>query len=679
MPDREIRALRERNAELESRLAQLQNVDNSLYRFLFDTMDEGFCVIEFFDGPHGPLSDYIHVVANAAYARHAGIPNVTGQKLREMVPDEADDWVARYGAVLRTGEPMQFEQELVATGHVLSVTTFRVEPAERNQVAVLFQDVTERRRAETALKQLNDQLEQRVAEALAERSLFAELVERSVARVQVVDTALNFLAVNERAVKDFEFLFGHSIKAGDNLREALREFPEELARSEQLWQRALAGESYIENIVYGRSGSLRHFELRFNPLRNSLDLVVGAYVFVYDISARVDEQQRLLHAEEALRQAQKMEAVGQLTGGIAHDFNNLLGGILGAQELVRQRLEQGRHEEIGELLDTAGDSARRAAALIHRLLAFSRRQTLLPQATAVCALIMGMEELIQRSVGPAIHVEVHCAEDLWPAFIDPPQLESALLNLCINARDALPGGGRIGIHCDNRVLDPRRATPLDLKPGDYLCLSVEDNGRGMTREVLERAVDPFFTTKPLGQGTGLGLSMAYGFVRQSGGQLHIRSTFGKGSRIELYLPRHSEAPQEEQPSVASPRARLDSAKILLVEDQAALRLVIGEVLQELGHQVEGVEQGPAALKALDGGFVPDLLISDIGLPGGLNGRQVAEACRARHPHLPVLFITGYDERAALSDGQLPSRTSVLLKPFELDTMAEAVAKLLGER
>ncbi|NIF18826.1 ATP-binding protein [Pantoea sp. Cy-639] len=679
MPDREIRALRERNAELESRLAQLQNVDNSLYRFLFDTMDEGFCVIEFFDGPHGPLSDYIHVVANAAYARHAGIPNVTGQKLREMVPDEADDWVARYGAVLRTGEPMQFEQELVATGHVLSVTTFRVEPAERNQVAVLFQDVTERRRAETALKQLNDQLEQRVAEALAERSLFAELVERSVARVQVVDTALNFLAVNERAVKDFEFLFGHGIKAGDNLREALREFPEELARSEQLWQRALAGESYIENIVYGRSGSLRHFELRFNPLRNSLGLVVGAHVFIYDISARVDEQQRLLHAEEALRQAQKMEAVGQLTGGIAHDFNNLLGGILGAQELVRQRLEQGRHEEIGELLDTAGNSARRAAALIHRLLAFSRRQTLLPQATAVCALIMGMEELIQRSVGPATHVEVHCAEDLWPAFIDPPQLESALLNLCINARDALPGGGRIGIHCDNQVLDARRAAPLDLKPGDYLCLSVEDNGRGMTREVLERAVDPFFTTKPLGQGTGLGLSMAYGFVRQSGGQLHIRSTFGKGSRIELYLPRHSEAPQEEQPSVASPRARLDSAKILLVEDQAALRLVIGEVLEELGHQVEGVEQGPAALKALDGGFVPDLLISDIGLPGGLNGRQVAEACRARHPHLPVLFITGYDERAALSDGQLPPRTSVLLKPFELDTMAEAVAKLLGER
>lgn len=679
MPEREIRALRERNAELESRLAKFQKIDDKLYRFLFDTMDEGFCVIEFFDGPHGPLSDYIHVVANAAYARHAGIPNVTGQKLREMVPDEADDWVARYGAVLRTGEPMQFEQELVATGHVLSVTTFRVEPAERNQVAVLFQDVTERRRAETALKQLNDQLEQRVAEALAERSLFAELVERSVARVQVVDTALNFLAVNERAVKDFEFLFGHSIKAGDNLREALREFPEELARSEQLWQRALAGESYIENIVYGRSGSLRHFELRFNPLRNSLDLVVGAYVFVYDISARVDEQQRLLHAEEALRQAQKMEAVGQLTGGIAHDFNNLLGGILGAQELVRQRLEQGRHEEIGELLDTAGNSARRAAALIHRLLAFSRRQTLLPQATAVCALIMGMEELIQRSVGPATHVEVHCAEDLWPAFIDPPQLESALLNLCINARDALPGGGRIGIHCDNQVLDARRAAPLDLKPGDYLCLSVEDNGRGMTREVLERAVDPFFTTKPLGQGTGLGLSMAYGFVRQSGGQLHIRSTFGKGSRIELYLPRHSEAPQEEQPSVASPRARLDSAKILLVEDQAALRLVIGEVLEELGHQVEGVEQGPAALKALDGGFVPDLLISDIGLPGGLNGRQVAEACRARHPHLPVLFITGYDERAALSDGQLPPRTSVLLKPFELDTMAEAVAKLLGER
>ncbi|MEE1886748.1 ATP-binding protein [Pseudomonas carassii] len=680
MPEREIQALRQRNAELESRLAQHREIDDSVYRFLFDTMDEGFCVIEFFDGPHGPLSDYIHVVANAAYARHAGIPNVVGQKLREMVPDEADGWVARYGQVLRTGQPLQFEQELVATGRVLSVTTFRIEPAERNQVAVLFQDVTERRRAETALQQLNDHLEQRVTAALAERSLFAELVERSVARVQVVDTSLRFLAVNARAVKDFEFLFGRTVKAGDRLVDCLAGFPEELERSVMFWRRALAGESFIESIEYGRGNRLRHFELRFNPLRDTNDRIVGAYLFVYDISRQVSEQQRLLEAEEALRQAQKMEAVGQLTGGIAHDFNNLLGSILGAQELVRQRLQQARPEDVPALLDTASDSARRAAALVHRLLAFSRRQTLLPQATAVGALILDMEELIRRSVGPSIAVDVTCAQGLWSTFIDPPQLESALLNLCINARDALPSGGRIEIRCENQSLDDSSAAALDLAAGDYLHLSVEDDGRGMTQEVIERAIDPFFTTKPLGQGTGLGLSMAFGFVRQSGGQLQIRSTLGEGTRIELYLPRHLEAPVPVRTEPVLARlTHPERARVLLVEDQAALRLVIGEVLDELGHEVRSAENGPAALAMLEGGFVPDLLISDIGLPGGLNGRQVAQASRALHPGLPVLFITGYDESAALSDGQLPPRTTVLRKPFELNTIADLVAQLLSAR
>ncbi|TFF42514.1 PAS domain-containing protein [Pseudomonas sp. RIT623] len=677
MPEREILALRQRNAELESRLAQRESDDN-LYRFLFDTMDEGFCVIEFFDGPHGPLSDYVHLVANAAYARHAGIANVVGQKLREMVPDEADNWVARYGAVLRTGKPLQFEQELVATGRVLSVTTFRIEPAERRQVAVLFKDVTERRRAEDALQQLNDQLEQRVAEALAERGLFAELVENSVARVQVVDTELRLLAVNHRAVKDFEFLFGHRLKAGDSLPERLANFPAERARSEAMWRRALAGESYIETIEYGRGARLRHFELRFNPLRESSGRITGACLFIYDVTRQVDEQQRRLQAEEALRQAQKMEAVGQLTGGIAHDFNNLLGGMLGAQELLRQRLEQGRLAEIPALLDTAGHSARRAAALVHRLLAFSRRQTLLPQATAVGQLVKDMVVLIHRSVGPAISVQVQCDAQLWPSFIDPPQLESALLNLCINARDALPAGGMIDIKCDNRWLDDSTALALDLPCGPYLCLSVQDNGRGMTQEVQEKAIDPFFTTKPLGQGTGLGLSMAYGFVRQSGGQLQITSSPGAGTRVDLYLPRHGETPiARRPPSEAPAQVQRAAARILLVEDQAALRMVIGDVLEELGHSVERAEHGPAALELLESGYVPQLLISDIGLPAGLDGRQVAERCRARFADLPVLFITGYDQSAAQGDGRLPPRTQVLLKPFELPDLVDRVITLLG--
>ncbi|MDU9405613.1 PAS domain-containing protein [Pseudomonas sp. zfem004] len=685
MPDRnlpalqrELQTLRQRNAELEARLEQQAHSDDDLYRFLFDTMDEGFCVIEFFDGPHGPLSDYVHILANAAYARHAGIPNVVGQKLREMVPDEADDWVARYGEVLRTGQPLQFEQELVATGHVLSVTTFRIEPAEKRQVAVLFKDVTERRRAEDSLRQLNDQLEQRVGEALAERRLFAGLVERSVANVHVLDTNLRWLAINQQAQRDFQRLFGSTPQVGDSLVDLMRDHPDSLAKNLDLWRRALAGETYVQTAAFPEGTKTNYFELRFSPMHAPSGNVIGANLFAYNVTERVSEQQQLLKAEEALRQAQKMEAVGQLTGGIAHDFNNLLASILGAQELVRQRLEQSRPDEIPGLLDTASNSARSAAALVHRLLAFSRRQTLMPQATAVGALVQTMEELIRRSVGPAIQLSVHCADDLWPTFIDPPQLESALLNLCINARDALPAGGLIDIHCANQLLDEECAAQLDLPAGDYLCLSVRDNGRGMPLEVAERAIDPFFTTKPLGQGTGLGLSMAYGFVRQSGGQLLIHSTLGVGTLVELFLPRHFTAPLVcEQRIKTADQVRQQGSTILLVEDQTALRLVIGEVLEEFGHQVHSVENGAQALEAMAHGLLPDLLISDIGLPGGQNGRQVAEACRARHADLPVLFITGYDESAALSDGVLPPRTAVLLKPFELGDIADKVAELLA--
>ncbi|MBA1202756.1 PAS domain-containing protein [Pseudomonas capeferrum] len=534
----QLRDLEQRNAELETRLARRDGVDEDLYRFLFDTMDEGFCVIEFFDGPHGPLSDYTHVTANAAYTRHAGIPDVIGQTLREMVPAEADDWIARYGAVLETGEPLQFEQELIATGRVLSVTSFRIEPAARHQVAVLFQDVTERRRAEKALQRLNEQLEQRVAEALSERRLFAHLVDNSVARVQVVDSQLRCLAINQQARMDFESLFARTPEVGELLPDILSQHPEDCSQVLPFWHRALSGEAFMEVADFGSINCRRSYELHFNPLRDAEGRIVGAYLFAYDISDRVQEQQRLLLAEEALRQAQKMELLGQLTGGIAHDFNNLLAAILGAQELMRLRLRQQRFDALPPLVDIAGTSARRAASLVQRLLAFARRQTLQPQPTHVGELLDTLDELVRRSVGASIELQTHCAPDLWLTCIDAAQLESALLNLCFNARDAMPTGGRIRIDCENTDLDHQQATALDLRAGEYLHLSVTDNGLGMPPQVAERAIDPFFTTKPMGQGSGLGLSMAYGFMRQSGGQLQIDSMPEQGTCIHLYLPRH---------------------------------------------------------------------------------------------------------------------------------------------
>ncbi|OLS62782.1 PAS domain-containing protein [Pseudomonas putida] len=677
----QLQVLKRRNADLEQQLVQQRALDGDFYRFLFDTMDEGFCVIEFFDGPHGPLSDYIHVLANAAYARHAGIPDVVGQKLREMVPDEADDWVARYGAVLRTGEPLHFEQELVATGRVLSVTTFRIEPAERRQVAVLFKDVTERRDAEVALQQLNEQLEQRVLDSVAERQLLATLVDNSIACVQVVGPDMRWMAINQQSLNDFDYLYGEVPGIGEPVERVLRSVPADCVRGLALWRRALAGEVFIENAEFGASGRRRHYEMRFNVLHDEHGAVRGAYLFAYDISARVAEQQRLLRAEDALRQAQKMEAVGQLTGGIAHDFNNLLGGILGAHELMRQRLRQQRHAEVDLLLQAASNSAQRAASLVHRLLAFSRQQTLQPQPTHIGLLLRGMEDLIQRSVGPAIEVRSRFTENLWTTFIDPPQLESALLNLCINARDALPNGGLIEITIDNLELDEEHGRPLDLAAGPYLRLSVADNGQGMPADVAARAIDPFFTTKPLGQGTGLGLSMAYGFVRQSGGQLRIVTAPGQGTRIELYLPRHDRAPLTQMLPGAEQRlpARGEEARVVLVEDQETLRMVIAEMLEESGHRVDVYESAVLALPVLKNGPPPDLLISDIGLPGGLSGRQLAEAVRQVHPHLPVLFITGYDESAAMSDGRLAPGISVMTKPFRLEGLMERVEAMLRER
>jgi signal transduction histidine kinase/ActR/RegA family two-component response regulator len=683
MPHRELpplqqqlAMLQQRVAELEKTLAHQQALEGDVYRFLFDTMDEGFCIIEFFDGPHGPLSDYVHILANAAYAKHAGIPNVVGQKLREMVPDEADDWVARYGEVLRTGEPLQFEQELVATGHVLSVTTFRVELPERRQVAVLFKDVTERRKAEQALQQLNAELEQRVSAALAERRLFAELVEHSVVNVHVLDANLRWLAVNRQAKEDFHALYGRRPEVGDYLPALMGDHPADHELVMSMWHRALAGEQFTETGAFGP----RHYELHFNALRDHDDSVQGAYLFAYEITERVQEQQRLAKAEQALRQAQKMEAVGQLSGGIAHDFNNLLASIINAQELMQQRLGQQRYAELGPLLELSSGSAQRASSLVHRLLAFSRQQTLQPCTTEVSALVNNMEELLRRSIGPSITLRSRFIARLWPTFIDPPQLESALLNLCINARDAMPGGGAIDIQGDNIVLDSEQARPLELAAGDYVQLSVADNGCGMNAAVAARAIDPFFSTKPIGQGTGLGLSMTYGFVRQSGGQLRLHSAPGEGTRVVLYLPRHHQEPVEapQQAARKALASRSDGQRIVFVEDQAALRLVVGEVLEELGYQVKAFENGTSALAYMQQSEQPNLLLSDIGLPGGLNGRQLAERCRQLYPALKVLFITGYDESAALSDGQLLQGTSVLTKPYELEVLAERVRQLLED-
>lgn len=397
------------------------------------------------------------------------------------------------------------------------------------------------------------------------------------------------------------------------------------------------------------------------------------------LEQRVEERTaELQRTEEALRQAHKMEAVGQLTGGIAHDFNNLLAGISGSLELMQTRMQQGRFNDVDRYMAAAQGASKRAAALTHRLLAFSRRQTLDPKPTNVNRLVLGMQEMIQRTVGPAIPIEVVGASGVWPALVDPSQLENALLNLCINARDAMPDGGRITVETANKWLDERAARTHDMPEGQYLAMSVTDTGTGMSPEVIARVFEPFFTTKPIGEGTGLGLSMIYGFAQQSGGQVRIYSEVGKGTTVCLYLPRHygKVVEENEQVNVALLPRSEQGEKVLVVDDEPTVRMLITDILEDLGYTAIEVGDSAAGLKVLQSDVRIDLLVTDVGLPGGMNGRQMADAGRASRPDLRVLFITGYAENALLGNGHLAPGMAVLTKPFAMETMAARIRSMI---
>jgi PAS domain S-box-containing protein len=403
------------------------------------------------------------------------------------------------------------------------------------------------------------------------------------------------------------------------------------------------------------------------------------YCSARDVTQEREVRTELVAALDALSQSQKMEAVGQLTGGIAHDFNNLLMAIAGSLELLSSRLLQGRVHEAERYIVAAQSATKRAAALTHRLLAFARRQTLDPRPTDINRLVAGMEEMIRRTVGPSVKVEVVGATGLWITRVDPNQLENALLNLCINARDAMPEGGSLMIETSNGWVDERSARERDVPPGQYVTLCVTDTGTGMTPDVIARAFDPFFTTKPLGAGTGLGLSMTYGFARQSGGQVRIYSEVGRGATVCLYLPRHvGEAETiEAQPDLSGMAHAAKGETVLVIDDEPLVRMLVTDVLRELGYIVMEAKDGPSGLKVLQSITRIDLLITDIGLRGGLNGGQVAEAARALRPELKVLFITGFAEKAVLRRGHVDAAMSVLTKPFAMEALASRVKGLLG--
>jgi PAS domain S-box-containing protein len=418
-----------------------------------------------------------------------------------------------------------------------------------------------------------------------------------------------------------------------------------------------------------------------DAIRDEDGTLIGFAKITRDLTERREAQLELEQSREQLFQSQKMEAVGQMTGGLAHDFNNLLTGITGSLELMRTRLAQGRINELERFITAALGAAFRAANLTHRLLAFSRRQTLDPKATDANRLIVSMSEFIQRTIGPAITLEIASAVGLWPTFCDVNQLENAILNLCINARDAMPDGGRLTIETTNAWIDEKGARQRDVQPGQYVAICVTDTGTGMPPEVVARAFDPFFTTKPIGQGTGLGLSMIYGFARQSGGQARIYSEVGSGTTVRLYLPRfygEAEEASEEAPSELMPRAE-SGETVLVVDDEPSVRMLLTETLDELGYAVIEASDGPAGLKLLQSNIRIDLLITDVGLPGGMNGRQLADTARLNRPDLKVLFITGYAENAVVGNGHLEPDMHVATKPFNLDKLAARIKAIIDEK
>ena len=536
------------------------------------------------------------------------------------------------------------------------------------EIADRTRTATERRRVEAELRDLAASLERRVQETTRERD---QVWQASTDMLCVADYNGYFTSLNpvwaqrlgwtEAEMKARPFLeFVH-----EDDRAATAKAAAQLAEGGAVMS--------FENRYRRRDGSYRCLSW------NAASRDGRIYATVRDVTdARaLDRRNALL--EEQLRQSQKMEAVGQLTGGIAHDFNNLLAGISGSLELLQARITQGRLGDVERYLAAAQGAAKRAASLTHRLLAFSRRQTLDPKPININRLVAGMEDLIRRAVAPMVEVEVVGAAGLWNTLVDPNQLENAMLNLCINARDAMPSGGRITIETANKWLDARAAQERDLPAGQFVSLCVSDTGVGMTAEVKARAFDPFFTTKPLGQGTGLGLSMIYGFVRQSEGQVRIYSELGQGTTMCIYLPRHlGEAADEALPAPSAAVQPSDRGKtVLVVDDEPTVRMLVADVLGELGLSTLEAEDGSAALRLLNSDIRIDLLVTDVGLPGGMNGRQVADAARTVRPDLKVLFITGYAENAAVGAGHLDPGMQVLTKPFAMDALAAKVRELAG--
>jgi PAS domain S-box-containing protein len=633
---------------------------------------------------HGP--DYRFVLSNPAYQQLVGRP-VIGRTVREAFPEvESQGFLALLDDVRSTGNPyVGRDVEIVfqppeGGPPETRFLDFVYQPIKDavGKVASIFvegSDQTQRHATETALREseahlraLNLDLERQVIQRAQARSLTWQLSPDLLG-------ALNDKGYFETSNPAWQTVLGWSEAevASTPIFELLH--PDDLEHTRAGFELVLVGQPALRfvNRYRCKDGSYRWISW----------IGIQEDGFVYctgrDVTVEKIAEMELAEAQEALRQSQKMEAIGHLTGGIAHDFNNLLTGILGSLDLARRRMATGtRAEDIPRFMDAATTSAQRAAALTHRLLAFARRQSLDSRPNNVNRLIGSIEDLLRRTLGERIELHSELAADLWTVFTDANQLENAILNLAINSRDAMPDGGTLTITTANAQLAETYTLQHEgLEPGDYVVIRVADTGIGMPAEVVARATDPFFTTKQVGEGTGLGLSMISGFARQSRGHLHIDSQVGQGTTVELYLPRAlQDAIELNVPIAIAPRGKGET--ILVVEDDTTVRSIITDVLEELGYLVFSAPDARAAIPMLQSNQPIHLMVSDVVLPH-INGRKLAEVARAARPGLKVLFVSGYAEEATLRTDFLDSGMDMMTKPFALDALGAKVRMLIEQK
>ncbi len=531
-------------------------------------------------------------------------------------------------------------------------------------------DITDRVAAELALRALNANLEQRVAERTAEKNLLATLVETTDVQVMACDLDYSILAINKANADEFARVYGVRPHAGDNLLALLADQPIHQDEVRFGWARALGGQEMTVIEQFGEVGPDQpYYSISFRTLRDGAGQRIGAYQFVTDVTERLRAEARLLEAQEALRQSQKMEAIGQLTGGVAHDFNNLLTPIVACLDrLIRGGLGDDREQR---LIDGAMQSADRAKTLVQRLLAFARRQPLQAGAVDLAELVRSMAGLVESTLGPDVEVQVKLEDQLPSARADANQLEMALLNLAVNGRDAMPAGGTLTISATKQSV--AGAHPTNLTAGDYVRLSVADTGIGMDAETARRAMEPFFSTKGIGKGTGLGLSMVHGLAAQLGGAVTLTSEPDRGTCVDVWLPISTDPVSTGPRQLSEASNSSHRGRALVVDDEVLVRMSTADMLDELGYEVTEAGSGEEALQQLQEGEPHDLLITDHLMPG-MNGIELARQVHALYPHLPILIASGY---SGVED--VAPELHRIDKPFRKADLAERLAELLAVR